>query len=298
MTKRITLQEMDASTVALIKTGLFGTTTNSGNAYSVNVSPDITKLEPGLPIRILINADSTGAPTLNLNGLGAKPVLKSNGNAASFKSGGLFTVVWNGSTAFILQGEGGEYGTATAADVLSGKTIGKENGIIEGTMVNMGSPTILISSVDGAAIPGGYYTGGIAKINVIAGDTVLYNDSSNRYTTNTSMTKVKEVRIETAGTYRITFDLSHNNTASYPVNIQGRIYKNGIGHGATYSISPSGSGNGYTPGYSSYTQDLYFEAGSLCQLYICCPYGGGISSSNYQFKIATGTPVPVIVKMS
>ncbi|WP_068616459.1 hypothetical protein [Paenibacillus tuaregi] len=158
MTKRITLQEMDESTVALIKTGLFGTTNNSGNAYSVTVSSDITKLEPGLPIRILINVDSTGAPTLNVNGLGAKPVLKSNGNAANFKLGGLYTVAWNGSTAFILQGEGGEYGTATAADVLAGKTIGTDSGIVSGSMVNQGAK-VLTPSTSNVPIPAGYYNG-------------------------------------------------------------------------------------------------------------------------------------------
>ncbi|GIP20419.1 hypothetical protein [Paenibacillus sp. J22TS3] len=155
MSKRITLQEMDSGTVALIKTGLFGTTINNGNAYSVTVSSDITKLEPGLPIRILVNADSTGAPTLNVNGLGAKPILKSNGNAANFKLGGLYTVAWNGSTAFILQGEGGEYGTATAADVLVGKTFGTENGVVPGSLTayQVGNEIPIDNFVPGTAFP-------------------------------------------------------------------------------------------------------------------------------------------------
>jgi len=81
------------------------------------------------------NANLHSTPYLNVNSLGAKPILKANGKAlASWQAGAVYTFIYDGSN-FIVQGEGGEYGDATASDVLSGKTIGTENGIVTGTLV-------------------------------------------------------------------------------------------------------------------------------------------------------------------
>lgn len=100
----------------------------------------ITALKNGLGVAFLNTTSSTGATTLNINGLGAIPILKANGNpVTNLKMSGIYTLRYaNGN--FILQGEGGEYGTATASDVLAGKTIGTENGIIEGiaTVASLG----------------------------------------------------------------------------------------------------------------------------------------------------------------
>lgn len=119
----------------------WGVSSNNGNNYSVELDPAPESLEPGFSIRIKINATSTGAPTLNVNGLGAKPVLKASGSAASFKANGVYTLVYDG-TAFTLQGEGGEVGTATAPDVLQGKTFPGEDGLITGTMKDLRGTTL------------------------------------------------------------------------------------------------------------------------------------------------------------
>lgn len=105
---------------------------------------------------------------LNVNGLGVKPVLKTNGSSASFKQDGVYTLVYDGEV-FILQGEGGEVGTATAADVLAPKTIGTDNGIVTGTIPTQGNQFKpgLWSNPDGDAyvdtyvdIDSGYYPPG------------------------------------------------------------------------------------------------------------------------------------------
>ncbi|MGW8823366.1 hypothetical protein ACWGNU_14695 [Paenibacillus lautus] len=119
--------------------GGYGITTNSGNAYSVIPNPRPTALVEGLRITVKVNAGNTGAATINVNGLGAKSILRGNGTAlisGSMKANSVYSLVYNGS-AFILQGEGGEYGTATAADVLTGKTIGTDNGLVNGTMPHL-----------------------------------------------------------------------------------------------------------------------------------------------------------------
>ncbi|MGG4090575.1 phage tail protein [Paenibacillus lautus] len=113
-----------------------GTVVNGNTAYTASLTPALTILKSFQRVVIKVNVASTGLPTLNVNGLGAKSVLKASGSAASFKANGVYTLVYDG-TAFILQGEGGEVGTATAPDVLQGKTFPGEDGLVTGTMPNL-----------------------------------------------------------------------------------------------------------------------------------------------------------------
>ncbi|MNO65886.1 hypothetical protein D3C76_566610 [compost metagenome] len=111
----------------------FGTTAGAATAYTLTLSPAPTALIAGLKFSFKTHIASGANPTLNPNTLGAKAIKKPNGSAAILALNGVYTVVYDG-TAFILQGEGGEYGTATAADVLAGKTIGTDNGLVTGTI--------------------------------------------------------------------------------------------------------------------------------------------------------------------
>lgn len=115
----------------------YGADTGTANAKVVTLSPAPTAYVEGMAIAFKNAVLNTGAVTININGLGTKSVLKSNGNAltsGNLKVNSVYTLRYNG-TSFILQGEGGEYGTAVAGDVLTGKTIGTENGIVNGTLV-------------------------------------------------------------------------------------------------------------------------------------------------------------------
>ncbi|PRR70932.1 hypothetical protein [Clostridium thermopalmarium] len=111
-------------------------TASGTNTYTVTITG--ATLTEGRSYKIKFTNANTGAATLNINGLGAKSILKSNGNALSsgnIKAGQILHLVYTGSV-FQLLGEGGEYGTATADKVLEGYTIGTENGIVSGTMPN------------------------------------------------------------------------------------------------------------------------------------------------------------------
>lgn len=83
-----------------------GTVVNGNTVYTAALSPALTTLKAFQRVVIKVNVASTGSPTLNVNGLGAKSVLKASSSAASFKANGVYTLVYDG-TAFILQGEGG-----------------------------------------------------------------------------------------------------------------------------------------------------------------------------------------------
>ncbi|MEK3664017.1 hypothetical protein NSQ29_31220 [Paenibacillus sp. FSL F4-0236] len=132
----------------------FGTTAGTATAYTITLSPVPTTLIAGLKFSFKTHIASGVNPTLNPNVLGAKAIKKPNGNAATLALNGVYTVVYDG-TAFILQGEGGDYGTATAADVLAGKTIGTEGGLIDGAIVQRGATDGYTNSVSAAWAAGG-----------------------------------------------------------------------------------------------------------------------------------------------
>lgn len=135
------------------------------NAKTITLNPAPSSLVEGLALSFKNSTTNTGAATLNVNGLGAKPIVKSNGSAVSsgnLKSGSIYTVRYDGSS-FILQGEGGEYGTAQAQHVLSPYTIGTENGIVQGTIPSKG-PQIYIPGTTDQAIAANQYLTGIQTI--------------------------------------------------------------------------------------------------------------------------------------
>ena len=115
--------------------------TGTADAKVITINPAPTSYLEGTAIAFKNATQNTGAATININGLGAKPILKSNGNpltSGGLKANSIYTVRYNG-TSFILQGEGGEYGTATPGDVLAGVTLGTESGVVNGSLALTGS---------------------------------------------------------------------------------------------------------------------------------------------------------------
>lgn len=140
---------------------------SEGIVYPVNASGtnDYTGIITGLKeykeplaLAVKIPNDSTGACTININGLGAKAILKANGNAVTnLKANSIYTMRYNG-TNFILQGEGGS-GNATAADILAGKTASTDAGDLIGTMPNNTGTNKELSLNETWVIPKGYHDG-------------------------------------------------------------------------------------------------------------------------------------------
>ena len=87
--------------------------------------------------------------TINVNGMGAKPIKKPNGNdlvSGNLKAGSVYTVRYNG-TNFILQGSDSA-GDATPGDVTAGKTFSNDDDTdLVGTLPILGnrSTTLIIN---------------------------------------------------------------------------------------------------------------------------------------------------------
>ncbi|QTB21570.1 hypothetical protein J1907_17750 [Lysinibacillus sphaericus] len=110
--------------------------TVGGTANALTATIDgLTSYKNGLAVSFPATSNSTAAMTLNINGLGAIPIKKANSTAFSnAMANGVYTVRYRAG-AFILQGEGGEYGNAKEGDVVKGVTFGTEQGIKTGTLV-------------------------------------------------------------------------------------------------------------------------------------------------------------------
>lgn len=156
--------------------------TGTANA-KVTAIPIVTTYKKGLGIAFENKTQNTAAVTINVNNMGAKAILKANGQqlaSGALKAGSIYTVRYNG-TSFILQGEGGEYGTATASDVLTGKTLGTENGVVNGTMPTKAAATITPGTTNQTIAAGQYLAGAqtiigdadLISANILAGANIF-----------------------------------------------------------------------------------------------------------------------------
>jgi len=90
----------------------YGVTAGSVNAYTLTLSPAPTAYVEGMCISVKFHITNTNSSTINVNGLGAKPIYDSKGLFVSnnrLVASAICTLRYNGS-AFILQGEGGDDG--------------------------------------------------------------------------------------------------------------------------------------------------------------------------------------------
>lgn len=232
----------------------YAVATGTANEYIATLTPALSSYAEGVSLRLKINVENTGASTVNVNGLGAKSIKKSNGSAVSsgnLKLGSVYTFAYDG-TSFILQGEGGEYGTAVAGDVLTGKTIGTENGIVSGTLV-------------------------LNKLVATPGDSTFIASTAEVVISNAAFVKVKEILSNfESGTVRIKFSLraSSGNTA------YGQIYKNGVAVGALRSNN--------TTTEVFYAEDIAMNKGDLIQLYLRgFSSGSNVHVRNFEIAVAT-----------
>lgn len=142
--------------------------TGTANAKVVTLNPVPTVYKDLMGITFKNAVQNTGAVTINVNGLGAKSIIKSNGTALSsgfLKANSIYTVRYNTTTGnFILQGEGSAEGNVTPDKVLSPTTYTDPTtgNLTTGTMPNKGAPTITPTTSDQAIAPG-YYSGGTIK---------------------------------------------------------------------------------------------------------------------------------------
>jgi len=182
-------------------------TASGTDTYAV-VKEGIAALTEGLSIKVKFANANTGVSTLNINNIGAVAIKKGNGNdlaAGNIKAGQILHLVYTG-TVFQLLGEGGEYGTAQVNDVLSGKTIGTEEGLVTGTMTNNGVK-IITPGISEQALEGYYANGSkvagdadLVAANILAGKNIFgVTGSAKRIATGTAVVSSSPYNVTVSG---------------------------------------------------------------------------------------------------
>ena len=85
---------------------------STSTGYKITLTPALTAYADGLPITIIPNVDCGASPTLNINGLGATPLLDSDGVAltdGAMKANKPYSFVRVGSNFFIRSSGGGSF---------------------------------------------------------------------------------------------------------------------------------------------------------------------------------------------
>lgn len=211
----------------------YAVATGSANAYLATLIPALSAYAEGVSLRLKINAANTGASTVNVNGLGAKSIKKSNGNAVSagnLKAGVIYTLAFDG-TSFILQGEGGS-GNAQPEDVRTGKTFSNDTG---------------------------EQVGAAEVVDITPSNTLVHDNAVEKIhniSTINAMVKIKESSMPYKGRVRVKYDLRSPHTDP----IKARIYVNDspVGVGTTHSSTT----------YVTYTEDIEVPANARISIYV------------------------------
>jgi len=226
-----------------------GTTTNSTNAYSVTTTETILTNQK---FTVKINAASTGTATLNISSIGsAKGIKKTGGLDATLKIG-VYTFFYDG-TNFQLLGEGGDYGTATSAEVLTGSTIGTDVGIVSGTAVSIsplaGSNQIVYDNS-----------------NVVNNGNVWFNGTQSPAKGHNNSVPSHRYTMLYTGSIRFAFNLysQYSNNTVY-----GKVYKNGVAYG-TLRTNTTGSA-------MLFTEDLSCNANDYLEVYLWSQTGSSLA---------------------
>lgn len=234
----------------------YAVTAGTGNAYTVTTDPAPTAYVDGMGIVIRANRTNTGASTLNWNGLGAVPIVDAKGNpliAGKIPNGARLSLRYSSAAGnFQLQGEGGEYGTATPAEVMQGYTIGTEEGVVPGTLTLSGN------AAAGDVIAGQTFyntnpkskitgtlalTGDAAAAQVLSGRTFYNTNPKSRLTgTMANRGAVTNTITTQGGQYTIPQGYHSGSgvvTASFPNLIPGNV-KQGVNIGGVVGTLPPG----------------------------------------------------------
>lgn len=98
------------------------TSTGSANTYAITTEQGLTSLTDGFQVSFKLNVAPTGASTINVDGLGAKPLRAITGTALSsgdMTAGSVYTIVYEatGDEWLIIGGAGGSGGGGGSGDV-------------------------------------------------------------------------------------------------------------------------------------------------------------------------------------
>lgn len=124
---------------------IYGTSTTSNTVYTVALAPALTSYRPGLTVRFMPDTAASGGATVNVNGLGAKTIIKASGQtgltANDIPANSVAQITYDG-TNFQLQNPGS--GNFKLAAVTTGQSI--SSNVTEVNLVSMYIPALILGT--------------------------------------------------------------------------------------------------------------------------------------------------------
>lgn len=147
---------------------IYGADAGVSDAYAISMSPTVTGLATGQLINFRANTANTGAATLNVDGLGAVPILKNGATPVDTNdilAGQLVTVIYDG-TNFQMQSQVGN-----AAAITGGRLVSRQiltSGLVATYTRPGGINMILVEGVGGGG-GGGDTSGSVITLGAGGG---------------------------------------------------------------------------------------------------------------------------------
>ena len=204
-----------ATLAAVLQSGSMNVAAVTGtDAYTATLVPAISAYNGGVFLFTFTNANTITNPTLALNGLAAKRIKRTNGDAlvaGDIAAGGVYLFVYNGGYFYILNP------AHLLDDVLVDDCI-KANMIADNAVV---AAAILAGAVTETKIADNAITGNKFKNYTAAGTNLIGSLDTERTAWGTTYKLVKSLKVTRAGALRIKFDLLNE----YLTTAYGRIHR-------------------------------------------------------------------------
>ena len=207
-----------ATLAAVLQSGSMNVAAVSGtDAYTATLVPAISAYNGGVFLFTFTNANTITNPTLALNGLAAKRIKRTNGDAlvaGDIAAGGVYLFVYNGGYFYIINP------AHLLDDILVDDCI-KANMIANNAVV---AAAILAGAVTETKIADNAITGNKFKNYTAAGTNLIGSLDTERTAWGTTYKLVKSLKVTRAGSLRIKFDLHSGGYLT--VTGYGRIHRN------------------------------------------------------------------------
>lgn len=232
-----------ATLAAVLQSGSMNVAAVSGtDAYTATLVPAISAYNGGVFLFTFTNANTITNPTLALNGLAAKRIKRTNGDAlvaGDIAAGGVYLFVYNGGYFYIINP------AHLLDDILVDDCI-KANMIANNAVV---AAAILAGAVTETKIADNAITGNKFK-NYTAADTNLIGSlDTERTSYGTTYKLVKSLKVTRAGALRIKFDL---HSGEYLTTGYGRIHRKRGGESTAVGTEQTNT----TASYVTKSQDI------------------------------------------
>ena len=274
-----------ATLAAVVQSGSMTVAAAAGtDTYTASMTPALAAYEGGVYIFSFTNANTITNPTLALNGLEAKTIKRSNGDALAvgdIAAGGVHLFMYNGGYFYLVNpSEVITKGDANLALIMDGTGAAHLWGASLQSILTAQGDMVVASA---ANTPARLAKGLIGQVLRMASADAQGWDAPSFFQTsraevvvaNGSLTKVKDIDAPVAGTYEVYFECKTGNLPG-----MARIYLDGVATGTSRTT---------TTDYTGYWEKITVTAGQNIQIYTQQVSSTGAYVRNFTVQLCDAT---------